>query len=181
MAEKNKPQQRNGYRTNEQIVYPAHGVGRIVSIEEREFAEVKLEFFVINFEEDKMTLRVPTEKSERTGMRKLSEDKLVRKALATLKGKAQVKSRAIWDRRAAEYEAKINSGSLISIAEVVRDLYRSEARYEQPYSQRQLYEAALDRMSREVAAVQKLDEESAIAKIEEALLFKTVHSAQVAA
>jgi len=168
MADKKKPQQRKGFRTNEQIVYPAHGVGQIVSIDEEEFAGAKLELFVINFEKDKMTLRVPTEKLDRVGMRKLSEDKVVRKALTTLKGKARVK-RTMWSRRAQEYEAKINSGSLVSIAEVVRDLYRSESQPEQSYSERQLYEAALDRMARELAAVQKLDQESAIAKIDEVL------------
>ena len=179
MAEKKKPQQRKGFRTNEQIVYPAHGVGRIVSIEEEEFAGAKLELFVINFEKDKMTLRVPTEKSDRVGMRKLSADKVVNKALTTLKGKARVK-RTMWSRRAQEYEAKINSGSLVSIAEVVRDLYRSESQPEQSYSERQLYEAALDRMAREVAAVQKLDEESAIAKIDEVLSKTAARIAQAA-
>lgn len=178
MADKKKPQQRKGFRTNEQIVYPAHGVGRIVSIDEEEFAGAKLELFVINFEKDKMTLRVPTEKLDRVGMRKLSEDKVVNKALTTLKGKARVK-RTMWSRRAQEYEAKINSGSLVSIAEVVRDLYRSESQPEQSYSERQLYEAALDRMAREVAAVQKLDEESAIAKIDD-VLSKTASLAQAA-
>ena len=178
MADKKKPQQRKGFRTNEQIVYPAHGVGRIVSIEEEEVAGSKLELFVINFEKDKMTLRVPTEKSERVGMRKLSEDKVVNKALTTLKGKARVK-RTMWSRRAQEYEAKINSGSLVQIAEVVRDLFRSESQPEQSYSERQLYEAALDRMAREVAAVQKLDEESAIVKIDE-VLNKKAQAAQAA-
>jgi CarD family transcriptional regulator len=178
MADKKKPQQRKGFRTNEQIVYPAHGVGRIVSIDEEEYAGAKLELFVINFEKDKMTLRVPIEKLERVGMRKLSEDKVVNKALTTLKGKARVK-RTMWSRRAQEYEAKINSGSLVSIAEVVRDLYRSESQPEQSYSERQLYEAALDRMAREVAAVQKLDEESAVAKIDD-VLSKTASLAQAA-
>lgn len=168
MASTKKAQQRKGFRTNEQIVYPAHGVGRIVEIEEQEIAGAKLELFVITFEKDKMTLRVPTDKLEQVGMRKLSEDAVVKKALTTLKGRARIK-RTMWSRRAQEYEAKINSGSLISIAEVVRDLYRSESQPEQSYSERQLYEAALDRMAREVAAVQKLDEESAIAKIDEVL------------
>jgi CarD family transcriptional regulator len=179
MADKKKPQQRKGFRTNEQIVYPAHGVGRIVSIDEEEYAGAKLELFVINFEKDKMTLRVPTEKSDRVGMRKLSEDKVVNKALTTLNGKARVK-RTMWSRRAQEYEAKINSGSLVQIAEVVRDLYRSESQPEQSYSERQLYEAALDRMAREVAAVQKLDEESAIAKIDEVLSKSAAKTAQAA-
>ncbi len=164
MAEKKKPQQRKGFRTKEQIVYPAHGVGRIMSIEEDDVAGAKLELFVINFEKDKMTLRVPTAKAQQVGMRKLSSDRVVKKALNTLKGRARVK-RTMWSRRAQEYDAKINSGSLVTIAEVVRDLYRSETQPEQSYSERQLYEAALDRMAREVAAVHKLDEESAIAMI----------------
>lgn len=168
MPGKKRPQQRKGFKTNEFIVYPAHGVGRIVSIEEEEIAGATLELFVITFEQDKMTLRVPTTKLETVGMRKLSEDKIVKKALDTLKGKARVK-RTMWSRRAQEYEAKINSGDLVSIAEVVRDLYRSETQPEQSYSERQLYEAALDRMAREIAAVNKIDEESAIAKIDEVL------------
>jgi|SRR5215470_3933672 len=179
MAEKKKPQQRHGFRTNEYIVYPAHGVGRIVSIEEQEIAGAKLELFVINFEKDKMTLRVPTSKLTSVGMRKLSEDKVVKKALGTLKGKARIK-RTMWSRRAQEYEAKINSGDLVSIAEVVRDLYRSEAQPEQSYSERQLYEAALDRMAREIAAVEKLDEASAVAKIDD-VLAKTARQAKLAA
>ena len=159
--------------------HPAHGVGRIVSIEEQEIAGAKLELFVINFEKDKMTLRVPTTKLASVGMRKLSEEKIVKKALGTLKGKARIK-RTMWSRRAQEYEAKINSGDLVSIAEVVRDLYRSEAQPEQSYSERQLYEAALDRMAREIAAVEKLDEASAIAKIDD-VLAKTARHAKVAA
>ena len=168
MAAQKKPQQRKGFRTNEYIVYPAHGVGRIVSIDEEEVAGAKLELFVINFEKDKMTLRVPTDKSETVGMRKLAGDKIVKKALDTLKGRARIK-RTMWSRRAQEYEAKINSGDLISIAEVVRDLYRSDTQPEQSYSERQLYEAALDRMAREIAAVQKIDEGIAISKIDEVL------------
>jgi CarD family transcriptional regulator len=179
MTAKKKTQQRKGFRTNEYIVYPAHGVGRIVGIQEEEIAGARLELFVINFEKDKMTLRVPTGKLETVGMRKLSETGVVRKALNTLKGKARVK-RTMWSRRAQEYEAKINSGDLISIAEVVRDLYRSESQPEQSYSERQLYEAALDRMAREIAAVQKLDEESAIAQIDE-VLAKTARNARAAA
>lgn len=168
MAEKKKPQQRHGFRTNEYIVYPAHGVGRIVSIEEQEIAGATLELFVINFEKDKMTLRVPTSKLTSVGMRKLSEDKVVKKALGTLKGKARVK-RTMWSRRAQEYEAKINSGDLVSIAEVVRDLYRSESQPEQSYSERQLYEAALDRLSREIAVVQHSTETEAVKEIESQL------------
>ena len=169
MAEKKKPQQRNGFRRNEYIVYPSHGVGRIVSIDEEDIGGVKLELFVINFEKDKMTLRVPTAKSKEVGMRKLSADAVVKKAMTTLKGKARIK-RTMWSRRAQEYEAKINSGDLVSIAEVVRDLYRSDTQPEQSYSERQLYEAALDRMAREIAAVQKLEEGIAVQKITDVLL-----------
>ena len=179
MPEKKKPQQRHGFRTNEYIVYPAHGVGRIVAIEEQEIAGAGLELFVINFEKDKMTLRVPTGKLETVGMRKLSEEKIVKKALDTLKGKARIK-RTMWSRRAQEYEAKINSGNLVAIAEVVRDLYRSEAQPEQSYSERQLYEAALDRMAREIAAVERMDEASAVAKIDD-VLAKSARQNKVAA
>jgi len=160
--------QRHGFKTNEWIVYPAHGVGRIVGIEEQEIAGISLELFVITFEKDKMTLRVPTGKSQSVGMRKLAEEHTLKKAMETLRGKARVK-RTMWSRRAQEYEAKINSGDLISIAEVVRDLYRSESQPEQSYSERQLYEAALDRMARELAAVEKLDERGAVQRITEVL------------
>jgi CarD family transcriptional regulator len=160
--------QRHGFKVNEWIVYPAHGVGRIVAIEEQEIAGISLELFVITFDKDKMTLRVPTGKSASVGMRKLAEEPVVKKAIETLKGRARVK-RTMWSRRAQEYEAKINSGDLISIAEVVRDLYRSESQPEQSYSERQLYEAALDRMAREIAAVEKLDERGAVQRITDVL------------
>ena len=145
------------FRPNEFVVYPAHGVGQIVSIEEREIAGMQLELFVISFEKDKMTLRVPTDKATAVGMRSLSSPDIVSKALATLKGKARVK-RAMWSRRAQEYEQKINSGDLLAIAEVVRDLHRTDDQREQSYSERQLYEAALERMTREIAAVSGGDE-----------------------
>src|SRR5205823_5575106 len=156
--------QRQGFKTNEFVVYPAHGVGQIVSIEEQEVAGYKLELFVINFVKDKMTLRVPTAKIASVGMRKLAEAPLVRRALETLKGRARIK-RTMWSRRAQEYEAKINSGDIVAIAEVVRDLYRSESQPEQSYSERQLYEAALDRLSREISAVQRVTETEAIKEI----------------
>ncbi len=171
--------QRHGFKTTEWIVYPAHGVGRIVGIEEQEIAGVSLELFVITFEKDKMTLRVPTGKSQSVGMRKLAEENTIRRAMETLKGKARVK-RTMWSRRAQEYEAKINSGDLIAIAEVVRDLYRSESQPEQSYSERQLYEAALDRMAREVAVVDKLDERGAIQRITE-VLAKSAKGRRIAA
>ena len=167
-ASKKPVNQRHGFKTNEWIVYPAHGVGRIVGIEEQEIAGMSLELFVITFEKDKMTLRVPTGKSASVGMRKLAEEGIVKRAMETLKGRARVK-RTMWSRRAQEYEAKINSGDLVAIAEVVRDLYRSESQPEQSYSERQLYEAALDRMAREIAAVEKLDERGAVQRITEVL------------
>ena len=157
--------QRQGFKTNEFVVYPAHGVGQILAIEEQEIAGAKLELFVINFMKDKMTLRVPTAKVANVGMRKLSEPALVKRALETLKGRARVK-RTMWSRRAQEYEAKINSGDIVAIAEVVRDLYRSESQPEQSYSERQLYEAALDRLSREIAVVQHGTETEAVKEIE---------------
>lgn len=178
-AAKKNVNSRHGFKTSEWIVYPAHGVGRIVGIEEQEIAGISLELFVITFEKDKMTLRVPTGKSQSVGMRKLAEEATVKKAMETLKGKARVK-RTMWSRRAQEYEAKINSGDLISIAEVVRDLYRSESQPEQSYSERQLYEAALDRMAREIAAVEKLDERGAVQRITE-VLSKSAKGRRIAA
>ena len=163
-----KTTQRQGFKTNEFIVYPAHGVGQIMAIEEQEVAGAKLELFVISFIKDKMTLRVPTAKIVSVGMRKLAEPPLVKRALETLKGRARIK-RTMWSRRAQEYEAKINSGDIVAIAEVVRDLFRSDTQREQSYSERQLYEAALDRLSREISAVQKITETEAIKEIEGAL------------
>ncbi|MBR0966251.1 CarD family transcriptional regulator [Bradyrhizobium diazoefficiens] len=165
IEEKKVVTQRQGFKANEFVVYPAHGVGQILAIEEQEIAGAKLELFVINFIKDKMTLRVPTAKVANVGMRKLSEPALVKKALETLKGRARVK-RTMWSRRAQEYEAKINSGDIVAIAEVVRDLYRSDSQPEQSYSERQLYEAALDRLSREIAVVQHSTETEAVKEIE---------------
>jgi CarD family transcriptional regulator len=165
VEEKKVLTQRQGFKTSEFVVYPAHGVGQILAIEEQEIAGAKLELFVINFMKDKMTLRVPTAKVANVGMRKLSEPALVKRALDTLKGRARVK-RTMWSRRAQEYEAKINSGDIVAIAEVVRDLYRSESQPEQSYSERQLYEAALDRLSREIAVVQHVTETEAVKEIE---------------
>ena len=163
-----KSVQRLGFKTGEYIVYPAHGVGLITAIEEQVVAGLTLELFVISFEQDKLTLRVPVSKIKSVGMRKLAEEPLVKKALETVTGRARVK-RTMWSRRAQEYEAKINSGDLIAISEVVRDLYRSETQPEQSYSERQLYESALDRMAREIAVVDKLDERTAMQRITEVL------------
>ncbi|MGF1658337.1 MAG: CarD family transcriptional regulator [Rubrimonas sp.] len=165
-----KPTQRRGdFHPDDFVVYPAHGVGRILSIEEQEIAGCRLEMFVISFDKEKMTLRVPTAKANSVGMRSLSSPDIVEKALQTLKGRARVK-RAMWSRRAQEYEQKINSGDLLSIAEVVRDLHRGGDQPEQSYSERQLYEAALERLTREVAAVERLDDATAAERIETALV-----------
>lgn len=157
------------FRLNDYVVYPAHGVGRIVSIEDQEIAGSVMELFVIAFEKDKMTLRVPTAKADSVGMRSLASTEEVAKAMTTLKGRARVK-RAMWSRRAQEYEQKINSGDLIAIAEVVRDLHRNDEQREQSYSERQLYEAALERLTREVAAVDGVEEAEAQVKITDVLI-----------
>ena len=157
------------FKAGDFIVYPTHGVGRISKIDEQEVAGIKLELFVITFEKDKMILRVPTAKAKAIGMRKLSSPDVVANALNTLRGRARIK-RTMWSRRAQEYEAKINSGDLISIAEVVRDLHRAGGQPEQSYSERQLYEAALARMAREVAAIERIDEQDAVKRVESALI-----------
>lgn len=164
-TQQKKPSVRHGFKTGESIVYPAHGVGTITAIEDQEVAGMTLELFVIDFEKDKMRLKVPVAKAMSIGMRKLSESDFVERALKVVQGKARVK-RTMWSRRAQEYDAKINSGDLISIAEVVRDLYRAENQPEQSYSERQLYEAALDRMAREIAAVNRLSETEAVRVVE---------------
>jgi CarD family transcriptional regulator len=163
-----KTAQRPSFKAGETIVYPAHGVGRITAIEEQEIAGFKLELFVVSFDKDKMVLRVPTAKAATVGMRKLADADEIQKALDTLSGRARVK-RTMWSRRAQEYEAKINSGDLIAVAEVVRDLHRSEAQPEQSYSERQLYEAALDRVVREVSAVSRNTETEALKMVEQSL------------
>jgi CarD family transcriptional regulator len=164
------------FSPNDFVVYPSHGVGKVVSIEEQEIAGFMLEMFVISFEKDKMTLRVPTAKAESVGMRPLSSPDVVEHAMRTLKGRARVK-RAMWSRRAQEYEQKINSGDLIMIAEVVRDLHRNDDQREQSYSERQLYEAALERLTREVTAVDGGDEDAARKKINDVLDSRVVAAA----
>ncbi len=150
------------------IVYPTHGVGYIQAVERQEIAGMHVDLFVITFEKDKMTLRVPVSKAKHVGMRKLSTPKIMDSALATLKGRARVK-RTMWSRRAQEYEAKINSGNPVSIAEVIRDLHRSANQPDQSYSERQIYEAALERLARELAAVEKIDEQAATERLEKVL------------
>ena len=156
------------FSVGDHVVYPAHGVGQVQGIETQEVAGLKLEVYVITFDHEKMTLRVPTAKAKTAGLRPLAETDVVSKALTTLKGRARVK-RTMWSRRAQEYEDKINPGDLISIAEVVRDLHRAENQPEQSYSERQLYESALDRMAREVAAIERIDREAAVALLTKSL------------
>lgn len=150
------------------IVYPTHGVGYIQAIEQTEIAGMSIELFVITFTKDKMTLRVPVQKAAQVGMRKLSTPKTMDSALATLRGRARVK-RTMWSRRAQEYEAKINSGDPVAIAEVIRDLHRSANQPDQSYSERQIYEAALERLARELAVVEKIDEQAATERLEKLL------------
>jgi CarD family transcriptional regulator len=150
------------------VVYPKHGVGRVIELQKSEIAGMALELYVLRFEKERMTLRVPTNKAEGVGMRKLSSNKQMEEALETLKGKPRVK-RTMWSRRAQEYEAKINSGDLVSIAEVVRDLFRADDQPEQSYSERQIFEAAASRLARELAAMEQLDEPKALEKLLEIL------------
>ncbi len=158
----------NEFNAEDYIVYPTHGVGKIKSIETDNIAGQEMEMFVISFEKDKMTLRIPTNKASSTGLRSISSPDEIQKAMETLKGKARIK-RAMWSRRAQEYDQKINSGDLISISEVVRDLHRNDEQREQSYSERQLYEAALERLSREVAIVDGTEEKVALNKIDNVL------------
>ena len=155
------------FKTDEFVVYPAHGVGKILAVETQKVADIELEMFVVFFDKDKLTLKVPTAKALEVGMRPLSSREVIEEAILTLKGKARVK-RAMWSRRAKEYEDKIYSGDLLSIAEVVRDLHRGEDK-EQSYSERQLYEAALERLTREMAIVDGLEEQIAQDKVDEVL------------
>src|SRR5579875_1765317 len=156
------------FAVGEHVVYPAHGVGKISGVETQEVAGLSLEVYVIGFDHEKMTLRVPTKKAKAAGLRSLAEAGVVSQAMTTLKGRARIK-RTMWSRRAQEYEMKINSGDLISIAEVVRDLHRADSQPEQSYSERQLYESALDRMAREVAAIEKIERDAAVELLTQSL------------
>jgi CarD family transcriptional regulator len=157
-----------GFSVGQHVVYPAHGVGRVTGVETQSVAGMTLEVYVVSFEQDKLILRVPTARAQTAGMRPLASAKIVTDALKTLGGRARVK-RTMWSRRAQEYEAKINSGNLIQIAEVVRDLHRAEDQPDQSYSERQLYESALDRMARELAAVENIQHAEAVDKLSKSL------------
>ena len=150
------------------VVYPTHGVGKIIGVEEQTIGGDTLELFIIDFEQDRMKLRVPVEKATISGLRRLSSRDRLKTAMSTLKSAPRVK-RTMWSRRAQEYEAKINSGDPVSIAEVVRDLFRNSDQQEQSYSERQIYQSALDRLAREFAAVDKVSEEKAAQKLESVL------------
>jgi|KNS12BottometaT_FD_k123_166480_1 CarD family transcriptional regulator len=157
-----------GYSIKDFVVYPSHGVGQITAIEEHEIGDLTLRVFVVVFAKEKMTLRVPLEKANSSGMRRLSSQQTMEQAISTLKGRARTR-RVMWSRRAQEYDAKLNSGDPISIAEVVRDLHRDEGQPDQSYSERQMYEAALERLAREFAAVENTNTEQAAEKLENVL------------
>ncbi len=156
------------FAKGDHVVYPTHGVGKVLGIEKQVIAGFELKVYVISFEADKMILRVPVEKAKESGLRKLSTRNKMETAVTTLKGRARAK-RTMWSRRAQEYVAKINSGDPVSIAEVVRDLHRSVDQPDQSYSERQMYEAALDRLARELALVEKIDMDAATQKLESVL------------
>lgn len=153
------------FRTGDFVVYPTHGVGKIMGTELQEVAGTELELLVIDFQQDRMTLRIPIGKARNSGLRRLSTRKQMDNAIEKLKGRARVR-RTMWSRRAQEYEAKINSGDPISIAEVVRDLRRNTNQGDQSFSERQMYQAALDRLAREFAAIEKIDEQAAADRLE---------------
>ena len=164
-----KKNSKRQYKTKELVVYPSHGVGKIIGIEEQEIGGDKLELYVVSFEKEKMILRVPLNKADHAGMRRLSTKDELGPVVTTLKGRAKIK-RTMWSRRAQEYSEKLNSGDPVKIAEVLRDLHRADDQPEQSYSERQLYEAALDRLAREFAAVEKIDQDVAEQRIETFLL-----------
>ena len=159
-----KAKRTNGFAAGDYVVYPTHGVGQITGIEEQEIVGMKLKLFIVKFDKEKMTLRVPIDKAKATGMRALASADKMKIAMTTLKGRARVK-RTMWSRRAQEYEAKINSGNPVAIAEVIRDLHRGEGQPEQSYSERQIYEAAMERLMRELATVEGLDDDQATEKL----------------
>ncbi len=165
---KKKTSKKLSFKVGQHIVYPAHGVGLVIGIEKEIIAGFDIEVYVVKFDQDKMTLRVPTAKADTSGMRALSNELVLKDSFTTLKGRARIK-RTMWSRRAQEYEAKINSGDLILVSEVVRDLHRTDTQPEQSYSERQLYERALDRMVREVAAIKKTDHGPAMDEVLETL------------
>ncbi len=163
-----KPRDDEPFAEGDHVVYPTHGVGKVERIATEEIAGHKLELIHITFEENRMTLRVPVAKAKSAGLRKLATRKLFDEALAILKGRARIK-RTMWSRRAQEYEAKINSGDPLAIAEVVRDLHRNAGQPDQSFSERQIYEAAMDRLAAELGALERIDKNAAAVKLAEYL------------
>ena len=165
VVEKKVISKKEEFLPEQYVVYPSHGIGQILEIEKKEIAGQMLTMYVIEFEKEKMILRVPIEKTKEIGVRKVSTKNQLKEIFEILTGKAKIR-RTMWSRRAQEYEAKINSGDIKLLTEVVRDLFRSDSQPEQSYSERQLYEAARERLSREVAVIEKTDEQKAIEKME---------------
>jgi len=161
--------QKHDFATGDLVVYPAHGVGRVDGVETHSIAGQEVTLYAITFEKERMTLKIPVPKAKASGLRKLSTKDRIKDALQTLQGRSRVR-RTMWSRRAQEYEAKINSGDPVSIAEVVRDLYRGDEQTEQSYSERQIFQAALQRLARELAAVEKIDEPKATEKLNQVLM-----------
>ena len=168
MIKKKKKKITSGFNIGEMVVYPSHGVGQINTLENLTFDKVKIKFLSIQMEQDNLVLKVPFDKISQVGLRKLASKKTMQEALDLLKGKAKVR-RMMWSRRAQEYTNKINSGSPIMIGEVVRDLYRKNNQPEQSYSERQMFQLAVERLARELASVEKIDHFSATEKIESIL------------
>lgn len=167
-VKKSEVKRSENYATGDYVVYPTHGVGRVEGIETQDISGLTLSLLIVRFEQDRMTLRLPLDRAEKSGLRKLSSRNLMDDALTTLTGRSRAK-RSMWSRRAQEYETKINSGDPVAIAEVVRDLHRAADQPEQSFSERQMYQAALERLARELAALDKTDEETAIAKLKDIL------------
>lgn len=153
------------FKTGDYVVYPAHGVGRIEGVLTQTIGGMEIKLYDIVFEQDRLRLKVPVFKAEQAGLRKVTNSNGIEDAMTTLKGRSRVR-RVMWSRRAQEYEAKINSGNPVAIAEVLRDLKRANDDSEQSYSERQIYESALERLAREVAAVEKITQDAAITRIE---------------
>ena len=153
------------FATGDYVVYPSHGVGQITGVKAEEIAGQRLEMYVVSFEHDRLTLRVPVGRAAQSGMRKLSSRDKIQSALNALKAKPKPRRAVMWSRRAQEYEAKINSGDPVQIAEVVRDLHRNAGQPDQSFSERQIYEQALDRLAAELAAIDRTDKPAATEKL----------------
>jgi CarD family transcriptional regulator len=159
---------KKNFSSGDYVVYPAHGVGKIQGVEVQEIAGHKLEVIIITFDKDRMTLRLPIGKAKEAGLRAVSSSKLIAEAIETLKVKTRVR-RTMWSRRAQEYDTKINSGDPVSVAQVIRELHRTATQPEQSYSERQVYQAAFNRLAGEIAIIEKIDPEKAAKKIEKIL------------